>query len=46
MWTNIFAPGTNNYSYEQKVKHHEQIIMYNEQKVKHHKQIIMYNEQK
>ena len=32
MRTNILTPQTNKYSYEQKVKHHEQIIMYNEQK--------------
>ena len=32
--TNILTTRTNNYFHEQKTKHNEQIIMYNEQNIK------------
>jgi len=39
--TNILKPRTNNIFCEQKIKHREQIIMYNEQNNNHHEHLIV-----
>ena len=43
MRTNILTPRSNKYSYEQKVKRHEQIIMCNEQNIEHGEHLIVHD---
>ena len=40
-WTNILITRTNDYFYEQKIKHDEQIIMFSGPNIKHHGHLIV-----